>query len=431
MAYDPNKTCFFAKSSYGGHEQLVGIDAKDRRNHFYIIGKTGTGKTTLLENMLLADIRNGAGAGLVDPHGDLSQKLLSFIPSERINQVVYINPADEEWPLAFNPLAHATAESVHLLASTLVSVFKKTWADSWGPRLEYILRNVILTLLECPHSTLLWANRLLVEDHFRKKVVSKIEDPLVKSFWFDEYNKYPERLLREVISPLQNKLGALLSSRPIRNIIGQEKSLLAIDHLMDSGKILIINLSKGLIGEDASRLLGTLLVTEIQLAAMARAKMPEDKRRDFYFYIDEFQNFSTQSFADILAEARKYRLNLILAHQYMDQLEPEIKSAVLGNVGTMVVFRVGADDAHDLENEFLPEFGWLDLVNLFPYEIYYKLMRNGKVLRPHPGESLPPAQSDLANEQKDKIINYTRTRYCRPRAAVERKIEDWLRSPHL
>jgi len=431
MDHHPNNTCLFAKSSYGGHEQLVGIGEKDRRNHFYTIGKTGTGKTTLLENMLVSDIRNGAGVGIVDPHGDLSQRLLSFIPSERINQVVYINPADEQWPLAFNPLAHANAEGVHLLASTLVSVFKKTWADSWGPRLEYILRNVVLTLLECPHSTLLWANRLLVEDHFRKRVVSKIEDPLVKSFWFDEYNKYPERLLREVISPLQNKLGALLSSRPIRNIIGQEKSLLAIDHLMDSGKILIINLSKGLIGEDASRLLGTLFVTEIQLAAMARAKMPEAERRDFYFYIDEFQNFSTQSFADILAEARKYRLNLILAHQYMDQLEPEIKSAVLGNVGTMVVFRVGADDARNLENEFMPEYGWLDLVNLFPYEIYYKLMRNGKVLRPHPGESLPPAKADLATEQKDKIINYTRTRYCRPRDIVERKIEDWLIHPHL
>ena len=431
MDCSPNNLCYFARSSFSGREQLVGIGHKDRRNHFYIVGKTGTGKTTMLENMLISDIRNGHGVGIVDPHGDLSQRLLSFIPSERTNQVVYINPADEQWPVAFNPLAHSNAEGVHLLASTLVSVFKKTWADSWGPRLEYILRNVVLTLLECPHSTLLWANRLLVEDRFRKKVVSKIEDPLVRSFWLEEYNKYPERLLREVISPLQNKLGALLSSRPIRNIVGQEKSLLAIDHLMDSGKILIINLSKGLIGEDASRLLGTLLVTEIQLAAMARAKMPEDKRRDFYFYIDEFQNFSTQSFADILAEARKYRLNLILAHQYMGQLEPEIKSAVLGNVGTMVVFRVGADDAKELENEFLPEYGWLDLVNLFPYEIYYKLMKNGKVLRPYPGDSLPPANDQLRCNIEDKIINCTRTRYCRPREVVERKIEEWLAHPHL
>jgi len=426
-----NNLCYFARSSFGGQDQLVGIGAKDRRNHLYVVGKTGMGKSTMLENMLISDIRNGYGVGIVDPHGDLSQKLLSFIPSNRVNQVVYINPADADWPTAFNPLSCANAESAHLLASTLVSVFKKTWADSWGPRLEYILRNVILTLLECPKSTLLWANRLLVEEHFRKRLVAKIKDPLVRSFWLDEYNKYPERLLREVISPLQNKLGALLSSRPIRNIIGQEKSLLAIDHIMDSGKILIINLSKGLIGEDASRLLGTLFVTEIQLAAMARAKTSEDQRRDFYFYIDEFQNFSTQSFADILAEARKYRLNLILAHQYMAQLELEIKSAVLGNVGTMVVFRVGAEDAHELENEFLPEYGWLDLVNLFPYEIYFKLMRNGKVLRPHTGESLPPAEERLRFEQKDKIIKYTRARYCRPRASVERKIEDWLEHPHL
>ena len=430
MGLEANNTCYFAQGSYGGRTRLVGIEAKDRRNHFYVVGKTGMGKSTMLENMLISDIRKGYGVGLVDPHGDLPQKLLSFIPHHRINQVVYINPADSDWPVAFNPLNQANAESVHLLASVLVSVFKKTWADSWGPRLEYILRNVILTLLECPNSTLLWANRLLVDEHFRNKVVKKIKDPLVRSFWADEYAKYPERLLREVIAPLQNKLGALLSSRPIRNIIGQEKSLLAIDHLMDSGKILIVNLSKGLIGEDASRLLGTLFVTEIQLAAMARAKQPEPARHDFYFYIDEFQNFSTQSFADILAEARKYRLNLILAHQYMDQLEPEIKSAVLGNVGTVVAFRVGADDAKDLENEFLPEFGWLDLVNLFPYEVYFKLMKDGKVLRPHPGESLPPSDVPLS-EYKDKVINYCRARYCRPKDVVERKIEDWLEHPHL
>lgn len=431
MDHELAKICYFARGSFGGREQLVGIGDNDRRHHVYVVGKTGMGKSTLLENMLISDIRNGYGVGLVDPHGDLAQKLLSFVPPNRVNQVVYINPADAEWPLAFNPLSCAETGHVHLLASTLVSVFKKTWADSWGPRLEYILRNVVLTLLECPHSTLLWANRLLVEDHFRKRVVAKINDPLVRSFWLDEYNKYPERLLREVISPLQNKLGALLSSRPIRNIIGQEKSLLDIGHLMDSGKILIINLSKGLIGEDASRLLGTLLVTEIQLSAMGRAKINEEARRDFYFYIDEFQNFSTESFAEILAEARKYRLNLILAHQYMDQLEPPVKSAVLGNVGTMVVFRVGAEDAHELENEFLPEYGWLDLVNLFPYEIYYKLMRNGKVLRPHPGESLPPIADEPDNEVRDKIIHYTRGRYCRPRDSVERKIEDWLGSPHL
>ena len=431
MNQESSKICFFGRGYLAGKDQLIGISEKDRRNHVYVIGKTGMGKSTLLENMLISDIQKGAGVGLVDPHGDLAQKVLSFVPSSRINQVVYINPADLDWPLAFNILENKDREFNHLVASSLVSVFKKTWADSWGPRLEHILRNTMLALLECPQSTLLGASKILVDKRYRGKVIKHLKDPVVKSFWLDEFDNYPDRFLREVISPLQNKLGALISNRPIRNIIGQFKSLLDIEGVINSGKILIVNLSKGLIGEDASKLLGTMIVTKIQLAAMARAKRPEAERKDFILYIDEFHNFSTESFVDILSEARKYRLSLVLAHQYLNQLEPAIKNAVLGNAGTVITFRLGAEDARELESEFQPEYGWLDLVNLFPYEICYKLMKNGKVTRPYMAESLPPCPLDSQFNNEEKIISYSQQRYCRPREMVEKQIANWLEHPHL
>lgn len=430
MTSDSQKT-YFAKGYINGRDQLIGINSKDRRHHFYLIGKTGTGKTTMLENMLIADINAGRGIGLIDPHGDLAGRLLSFVPSRRINHVVYFNPGDIGWPIAFNILDNHNKDQSHLVASFLVSVFKKIWLDSWGPRLEHILRNTILALLECSQSTLLGALKLLVDERYRKRVIHKIKDPVVKSFWNDEFENYPERFLREAISPLQNKLGALLANRIIRNIIGQPRTLLNIEHIMNSEKILIVNLSKGLIGDDASRLLGSMIVTAVQLAAMARAKMPETERKDFYLYIDEFHNFSTTSFIDILSEARKYRLNLTLAHQYLDQLEPEIKSAVLGNAGSIVAFRLGADDAKSLENEFQPEYGWLDLVNLYPHEIYYKLMLNGKVLRPYPAECLPPVSDSLKTNLREKIIESSRRRYCRKKEIVEKQIETWMQAPHI
>lgn len=410
---------------------LVGINQKDRRHHFYCIGKTGMGKSTLLENMLYSDIINGHGVGLIDPHGDLSQKILSFIPSNRINQVVYFNPADMDWPIAFNIMENANKEWDHLVASSLIAVFKKTWLDSWGPRLEHLLRNTILALLSCPNSTLLGADKILVDSRYRKKVFEKIKDPMVKSFWVEEFDKYPDRFLREVISPLQNKLGALLSNRAIRNMLGQVKSTINIEHIIDSKKIFIVNLSKGLVGEDASRLLGTVLVTKIQLAAMARAKNEEKDRSDFYLYIDEFHNFATPTFVDILSEARKYHLNLFLTHQYLKQLDPDIKNAVLGNVGTIVTFRIGAEDAYELEKEFLPHYGWLDLVNLFPYEIYFKLMCNGQVLRPYNAESLPPLPDHLKTGNEGKIIEYSRLRYSRSRENVEKQIMAWIENPHI
>jgi hypothetical protein len=406
----------------------VGISQKDRRHHFYAIGKTGMGKSTMLENMIVGDILAGNGVGVIDPHGDLAEKILEFIPKHRVKDVIYFNPADEEWPFGYNLLENKNS-SRHYLASAIVSVFYKTWADSWGLRLEHLLRNTILALLECDNSTLLGAHLLLVNRSYREKVINKISDPIVKSYWQDEFEKYPERFLREVISPLQNKLGALLSNAMLRNIIGQKRSALDLEMVLQNKQIFIANLSKGTLGEDASHILGAMLVTQLQLAAMSQAKIEESKRQDFYLYIDEFQNFATTSFADILSEARKYRLNLIIAHQYLEQLEKDIKNAVIGNVGTIVTFRVGAEDAQFLENEFQPHYSWLDIVNLYPYEVYYKLMKEGKIERPYPAMSLPPVPDSYKTEYKEKTIKRCRQVYCKPKDTVERKIKNWLLNP--
>lgn len=429
MGLNNSTTNYFARSSQN-RNQLIGILPGDRRHHFYIVGKTGMGKSTMIENMMISDILKGQGVGLIDPHGDLSEKILSQVPLKRAKQVVYVNPADIEWPIAFNILESSSFQ-MHLIASHLISVFKKIWQDSWGPRLEHLLRNTILALLECPSSTLLYANRMLVDEKFRKQIIKKISDPIVKSFWQDEFEKYPDRFMREVIAPLQNKLGALLTNHYIRNIVGQKRSSVNLEQIISEKQILIVNLSKGLIGEDASSLLGTMLVTKIQLAAMSQAQKPEKDRQDFYLYIDEFQNFSTSSFIDILSEARKYRLNLILAHQYLNQLEPNIKEAVLGNVGTLVTFRIGAEDAKVLEDEFAPKCNWLELSNLYPYEIYVKLMLNGKVSGPYPAESLPPSKDPQTTDLTDKIIEQNRKRYCKPKIEVENKINNWMKNPSV
>lgn len=423
---------YFAKGYFGTHafkESIVGIKKKDRRRHFYIIGKTGTGKSTLLENMIVSDILNYNGIAVIDPHGDLSQRILDVIPSHRINSTIYVNPSDINWPMSINIFEKVNESERHLVAGSIVAIFKKTWSDSWGPRLEHILRNVILALLECPSSTILGASKILVDGKYRNRVIKRITDPIVKDFWLNEYNKYPDRFLREAISPLQNKLGALLSNRPIRNIIGQSRSSIDFEQIIRNKKILIMNLSKGLLGEDASRLLGTIMVTKLQLAAIRQAKIKEEKRQDLYLYIDEFQNYSTGSIIDILSEARKYKLNLILAHQYLDQLDPGIREAVIGNVGTIVCFRIGASDISKVENEFLPEFPGKTLANLNPFEVCVKLMLDGKVRRPYLLNSLPPISEKLRKNLKEKIIKYTRERYCQPRNIVEKKIDNWMRNP--
>jgi CxxC-x17-CxxC domain-containing protein len=408
---------------------VFGIKTDDRRRHFYVIGKTGTGKTTMIQNMAIQDIQAGRGVAVIDPHGEFAETVLKAIPSSRINDVIYFNPADQEYPIAFNVMEKVNTEYRHLIASGLVGVFKKIWADSWGPRLEYILRNAILGLLEYPGSTLLGVTRILVDKNYRDRVVDKITDPVVKSFWVDEFTKWNERVLQEVISPIQNKVGQFLSSALIRNIVGQTKSAFNIRDLMDEGKILIMNLSKGRIGEDNSALLGAMMITKIQLAAMARVDVPEDQRRDFYLYVDEFQNFATDSFANILSEARKYHLDLILAHQYIGQLitdtSTRVRDAVFGNVGTICLFRVGAEDAEFLEKEFEPVFMAQDLVNLPSYNIYIKLMIDGIAGNAFSATTLPPADLSKTETNAEKVIRITRERYGTQREIVEEKITRW------
>lgn len=414
----------FAETNFRNQRRQFGVKADDRRKHLYIIGKTGMGKTTLLENMAIQDIQNGHGIAIVDPHGEFAQKMLDHVPSDRINDVIYFNPADLDYPIAFNVIEKVDSEHRHLVASGLVGVFKKIWAETWGPRLEYVLRNSILALLEYPGSTLLGIMRMLVDKDYRRKVTDKIQDPVVKSFWIEEFAKYPDRFMVEAVAPIQNKVGQFLTSPLIRNIVGQTKSAVDIREVMDKKKILIVNLSKGLIGEDNSALLGAMLITRLQLAAMSRVDIPEGERKDFYLYVDEFQNFATEAFANILSEARKYRLNLILAHQYITQMVDEVRDAVFGNVGTLISFRVGAYDAEYLEKEFIPEFVAQDLVNLDFAQIYLKLMIDGVASRPFSATTLPPLPQKVESS-REKIIKISRERYATDRKEVEDKIAKW------
>jgi CxxC-x17-CxxC domain-containing protein len=423
MAY--NEIAFFAKTNFRNQERPFGIKTDDRRRHMYLIGKTGMGKTNLLENLVIQDIQKGHGVAYIDPHGDTAEKLLKAIPADRINDVIYFNPADQDFPIAFNVMEKVSEEYRHLVSSGLIGVFKKIWADSWGPRLEYILRNAILALLEYPGSTLLGVTRILVDKSYRERVVEKITDPVIRSFWVDEFPKWSDRVLQEVISPIQNKVGQFLSSSLIRNIVGQTISSFDIREIMDEKKILIMNLSKGRIGEDNSALLGAMMITKIQLAAMGRVDIPEEDRNDFYLYVDEFQNFATESFANILSEARKYHLNLILANQYVEQIDEKVRNAIFGNAGTIVAFRVGAMDAEFLEKEFEPVFMLNDLVNLPKYHIYLKLMIDGISGDAFSAVTLPPIAITLTQEHEEKVIRISRERYTNSRAEVEDKIRRW------
>ncbi|MFA6422534.1 MAG: type IV secretion system DNA-binding domain-containing protein [Candidatus Buchananbacteria bacterium] len=415
----------FGQTNYRNVERSFGIKRDDRRRHMYIVGKTGMGKTTLLENLIISDIINGEGCCYVDPHGDTAEKLLNFIPSSRVNDVIYLSPSDTEFPISFNVLEAVDESYKHLIASGIVGVFKKQFAESWGPRLEYILRNAVLALLDYPGSTLLGIMRILVDKEYRDKVIEKIKDPVVKSFWTNEYSKWNDRVLQEVISPIQNKVGQFLSNFLIRNIVGQVKSTIDLRDIMDNRKILILNLSKGRIGEDTMQLLGSLIVTKLYLAAMSRVDIPEKERKDFYLYVDEFQNFATDSFASILSEARKYRLNLTVAHQYIEQLPETVSAAIFGNVGTLICFRVGAADAEVLVKEFTPFFVEEDLVNLPSFAVYLKLMIDGIASDPFSSKTLPPLYDSLITNNADKVIKVSRERYAHPRVIVEDKINRW------
>jgi CxxC-x17-CxxC domain-containing protein len=430
MGINPDKdVVYFARTDYRNSRRLFGIKRKDRRQHMYVVGKTGTGKSVLLFNMISQDIANGEGVCVVDPHGELVEGILKMIPEERMDDVIYFNPADTEYHIGFNILELPDPKYKHLVASGLMGIFTKIWSGVWSARMEYILNNAILALLDNPGSTLLGVPRLLVDKEYRQKVVANVTDPVVKAFWINEYEQWKDQFRNEAIAPIQNKVGQFLSTSIIRNVVGQSKSTIDIFELMNSGKIFLVNVSKGRIGEDNSSLLGAMIITKIQLAAMERVRIPEEERVDFYLYVDEFQNFATDSFAGILSEARKYRLNLILAHQYIGQLVTDIstrvRDAVFGNVGTMVCFRVGAADAEFLEKEFEPEVTPQDLVNLPNYSVYLRLMVDGVTCRPFSATTLPPFKLRGSETMAERIIQNSRKRYARPRYLVEEEINKW------
>jgi hypothetical protein len=415
----------FAMTDYRDIQKRFGIKEKNRRGHMYITGKTGTGKSTLIENLAISDIRAGNGLALVDPHGDLAEDILNFVPKRRIEDVIYFNPSDLEYPIAFNPLENVPADSRHVVVSGLLSVFKKIWSEFWGPRLEHILRHSVLTLLERPRSTLLDIPRLLTDKEFRKGVLERVSHPQVKDFWLSEFERYSVWLRSEAISPILNKIGQFLVSIPLRNIVGQKENTFNLRNAMDEGKILIVNLAKGKIGEDNCAVLGAMMVTEIQLAALSRSELPENKRAAFYLYVDEIHNFLTLSFADILSEARKYGLNLVLAHQYIEQLDEKVRAAIFGNVGTIISFRVGAEDAKYLAREFSPVFNEPDLINLGNFHIYLKLIIDGVTSEPFSAITLPPVERERS--YKPRVIELSRKKYARPRQVVEREI---INQPH-
>lgn len=420
---------YFGRTDFRNSNRLFGIQRKDRRQHMYVIGKSGTGKSVLLHNLVLQDIMNGEGVCVVDPHGELVEGILEKIPESRAKDVVYFNPADTEFPMGFNVLELPDPKYKHLVASGLMGIFTKIWSNVWSARMEYILNNAVLALLETPHTTLLGVPRMLVDKDYRQRIIANVKDPVVRTFWVSEFEEWQDKYRSEAIAPIQNKVGQFLSTSIVRNVVGQNKSTINIFEVMNQGKIFLVNVSKGRIGEDNSALLGAMIITKIQLSAMERVRISEDQRKDFYLYVDEFQNFATDSFANILSEARKYRLDLIMAHQYTGQLmsdtSTKVRDAVFGNVGTMIVFRVGAVDAEFLENEFEPEFTIQDVVNLPNYHIYLKLLADGVSTRPFSAATLPPFKIAVGAVGREKIIETSRQLYARPRIKVEEEILHW------
>ncbi len=424
--FDPEKITYFANTDARGQAIPFGIKAKDRQRHMYVVGKTGMGKSTLLENMAAQDIMNGEGMAFIDPHGSAAETLLEYVPEHRLKDVVYFAPFDLDYPVAFNVMEDVGADKRHLVVSGLMSTFKKIWVDAWSARMEYILTNALLLLIEYPDTTLLSVNRLFNDKAYRLKVVAACTDPAVKSFWVDEFANYTERFAAEALPAIQNKIGQFTGNPLIRNIIGQPHSSFDIREMMDNKKILIMNLSKGLIGETNANLLGSMLTTRIYLAAMSRANLPVEQMKkmpNFYFYVDEFQSFANATFANILSEARKYHLNLIIAHQYIAQMEEEVRDAVFGNVGTTVTFRVGPFDAEVLETVFTPTFLAADLVNLGFTQIYLTLMIDGVGSQPFSAATLPPVRRPPVS-CRDMVINSSRTLYANRRELIEKLVTD-------
>ncbi len=424
MEFTPHLN-YFGQTDFRGKKIQFGIRSEDRSRHMYVIGKTGMGKSTLLENLAIQDIKNGEGLCFIDPHGSTAEKLLDYVPEERIKDVLYFAPFDLDNPVAFNVMEDVGPDRRHLVVSGLMSAFKKIWVDAWSARMEYILTNTLLALLEYPDATLLSINKMLADKKFREQVVANVKDPSVRSFWVDEFAKYTERFAAEATPAIQNKVGQFTSNPLIRNIIGQPKSTFDFRQIMDEKKILIINLSKGRIGETNANLLGSMIITKLYLSAMSRADTEAGVLKqlpNFFLYVDEFQSFANESFADILSEARKYKLALTIAHQYIEQMPEEVRAAVFGNVGTTVSFRVGPFDAEVLEKIFFPTFTIEDLVNLGRFQMYLTLMIDGVGSPPFSATTIPPIVQ-LGPSFKEEILRYSRSKYGKPRVVVEEAIK--------
>lgn len=425
---DPNRITYIGNVDYRNKMIKFGIKAKDRTKHTYIIGKSGMGKSTVMENMAIQDIQNGEGLAFLDPHGGTAEKLLDFVPEHRKKDVIYFAPFDTEHPIGLNVLEKVDISKRHLVANGLMAAFKKVFGeDKFSDRMQYILNNIILTLLENDDETLIGINRILSDKEYRKKMVANLKDPSVRSFWVDEFAKAGEKYQQEAAPAIQNKIGQFTSNPLIRNIVGQKRTSFDIRDIMDNKKILIMNLSKGKMGEGNANLIGSLLITKIYLAAMSRADVDPyklDQLPPFYFYVDEFQNFANESFANILSEARKYQLALTVAHQYVEQMTDEVRAAIFGNVGTMITFRVGATDAEIFEKEFAPVFTADAIVNLSAFQMYLRLMIDSVGSKPFSARGLPPIDKPNIT-YADEIINLSRQNYSKKVEEVENDIQDW------
>jgi len=397
-----------------------GIRFHDLERHVHVLGATGVGKSALLETIALGAINAGMGVALIDPHGDLAERVLDRIPREATSRTVLIEPWRPERPIGWNPLEHVAPDERSRIASGVLGIFHKVFHESWGPRMEHVFRNVLLALLDVEGTTLLGALRMLVDEVYRARIVDRVKDPLVRFYWTREFPGYPKAFLAEVIAPVQNKIAAALTSPYLRAILGQRRSTVTAAEIMGEGRILVANLAKGRVGEDASAMLGATLITSFQTAAYARAAVPEEKRRPFLIVADEFQNFVTRSIAGLLAEGRKYRVALVVAHQHLAQLDAELASALQGNAGTRVAFRLGADDAEVHARDFGPEIEAQDLVRLDRYEVAIRLMVDGLVSRPFTATTLPP--SEVGTGRADLLRRLSSERYGRDRTIVEAEV---------
>lgn len=424
---DPAEVSFIGRTNYVAaleeKKYVFGIKREDRRRHLYIVGKSGVGKSKLQELMIRQDIAYGYGVCVIDPHGELIDDILDFVPAERIDDVCVIDPSDEAFPVSFNPLANVDPGFKHQLTQGLIEVLKKQFGSNWTPRLEHVFRFTVLALLDYPYATMRGMISILTDRNYRQKVIEHITDDMVKRFWAIEFADWSEKFDTDAIIPLVNKLGQFLSDPMLRNIFGQVENRIDLERLMNEEKIVFINLSKGKIGEENASFFGAMFITKIKQAGMARAKMDKKDRHDFYLYVDEFQNLVTDTFENILSEARKYGLNLTVAHQYVNQLLPKVQQAVLGNVGSMITFRVGGEDAVKLKPEYAPIFDVKDMINLGVGEFYIKLTIDGESYDPFSAETLkvlPPTHPSYRGE----IIEASRAKYSLPVEEVKRLYEE-------